>query len=207
MIVAVYVAHVDDDVLLCGGTIANLVNNGYEVHIVYANNGLILHGRPGLDVRRDAYRSAKVLGVDHIHFLNVPTMEFEKYGQLELNKRFESLELKPDLIITHSECDVNKDHKIVFESAFVQARCYGRSVSLVCCEWIGNGSRFSPNLYVDIEKTIHQKTKAMEQIKCEIRPYPHPRSLLGIKAKAMFRGTECGCKFAEAFEVKRWVIK
>lgn len=209
MIVVAYVAHVDDDVLLCGGTIARLTKSRHKVIIVYANNGINVHGRPGINLRGEAYKSAKVLGVaeSDIYFLNVPTMEFEMYGQLELNKRFEKLKLEPDLIITHCEHDVNKDHKIVFESAFVQSRCYDCSISLICCEYIGNGSRFIPSLYVDVTSTIETKLRAMSEIECELKAFPHPRSNLGIKSRAMLRGSESGVKFAEAFEVKRWIVR
>ena len=206
MKIVIYIAHVDDDVIFCGGTIAKL-SMCNEVYIVYASNGIIVHGRPGLNLREEAFRSGNILGIqkENIKFLNIPTMEFESYGQLSLNMRFEALKLEPDLIITHARNDVNKDHKIVFESALVQARSYKKPVSIISCEYIGNGGQFHLNMYVDITETMEKKIEALKQIKCELCDPPHPRSLEAIRSKAFVRGTECGCNYAEAFEVIKWI--
>lgn len=209
MEVVFYVAHVDDETLFAGGTIHKAVLAKKNVHIVYASNAIVAHGRPGNNYRQEADKIATILGVrkSNMHFLNIPTMEFEKYGQLELNKRFESLKLNPDLIVTHSEHDVNKDHKIVFESAMVQARCYQKPIALLCCEYIGNSTGFHPNFYVDITNNMYSKIKALQAIDCEMEKYPHQRSYKAVWARAMVRGSECGVKFAEAYEVKRWILK
>jgi len=208
MNIVVYVAHVDDEILYCGGTIAKFISENHQVFIVWANNGIVVHGRPGVSYRQESEKIATCLGVplSNCFFLNIPTMEFDKYGQLELNKRFESLGLKFDLIITHSEHDINEDHRIVFKSALVQARCYGRPVGLLCCEYLGGSTTFAPNLYVNIEKFMNKKLLTLEKIVCEMREFPHQRSIEAIEAKARVRGSECGCKYAEAFEVKRWLL-
>ncbi|MHC4397443.1 MAG: PIG-L deacetylase family protein [Planctomycetota bacterium] len=203
MLVVVYVAHVDDDALYMGGTIAKL-SKKHEVRIVYANNGVVVHGRKGggMDYRHEARKISTRLGVAGFHFLNIPTMEFETYGQLELNKRFEKLGYKPDLILTHSEHDINEDHRIVFKSAQIQARCTEKSVRLLCCEPLQN-----PNFFVRLsKKAFRHKIAVLKEIDCEMRNFPHPRSYTSIEALAFVRGATCGCEYAEAFEVKRWVI-
>ena len=43
---------------------------------------------------------------------------------------------------------------------------------------------FSPNVFFDISKTLNKKVKAMDAYKSELRDYPHPRSLKGIRLNA-----------------------
>ncbi len=62
---------------------------------------------------------------------------------------------------------------------------------------------FSPNVYVNIEETIELKLNALAEYRSELRTYPHPRSLEGVRLKAMQRGMEVGYNYAEAFELVR----
>jgi LmbE family N-acetylglucosaminyl deacetylase len=204
MEIVIYVAHVDDETIFAGGSIAKWTEQGHIVHIVYAGNGIVVHGRPGHDYRKHAGVIAESYGVGSYHFLNIPTMEFERYGQLELNKRFLELGLNYDCLVTHNPDDVNTDHTIVFQSARVLSRY--SSIRLLCMDSIGSVSDFSPTFFVDISDFIDKKMEAMRVIETEIHSYPHERSYLAIKAKDMYRGSQINCKFAEAFEVKKWVI-
>jgi len=56
---------------------------------------------------------------------------------------------------------------------------------------------------VNIEKYISKKQKAFSLLKSEIRKYPHPRSLEGVKILAQQRGMQSGNKYAEAFKLIR----
>jgi len=47
------------------------------------------------------------------------------------------------------------------------------------------------------------KWEAVSKYKSEIKPYPHPRSLEGIRSLAIMRGTQAGFKYAEAFHLIR----
>jgi hypothetical protein len=60
-------------------------------------------------------------------------------------------------------------------------------------------SIFIPNLYVDIRSTLELKLKAASCYDLEIRQFPHPRSIEGIKTLAKLRGMEVGLEAAEAF--------
>ena len=44
-----------------------------------------------------------------------------------------------------------------------------------------NKKNFLPNYYVNIEKNINSKIKAIKCYKKELKPYPHSRSVMGIK--------------------------
>lgn len=208
MEVLVYVAHVDDEIVGCGGTIAKLARE-HVVHVVYANTGIVFHKGPGKSLRDDAFKSGKLLGIEpnNIHFLDLPTMEFDIHGHLKLNKCIEKLGLDPDLVITHSGYDdINVDHAAVFASARVQARPLNKPRSLISFEIGSHSNWFMPNTYVDITETLLLKLGAMECIISEIRDYPHPRSKKFVIVQAMVRGVECGCKYAEAFVAERIML-
>ena len=47
------------------------------------------------------------------------------------------------------------------------------------------------------------KLKNLKIYKNEIRKAPHARSIKGVENLAKYRGSQCGKKFAEAFELLR----
>ena len=62
---------------------------------------------------------------------------------------------------------------------------------------------FIPNWYEDITNTISYKIKALKKYKTELRKWPHPRSIKGVRALAEWRGASSGYKAAEAFVLGR----
>ena len=64
---------------------------------------------------------------------------------------------------------------------------------------------FQPNFFVDIDKSFKKKILAAKAYKSEIKAWPHPRSLQGIKNLAKFRGQTVGKNLAEAFVIARLI--
>lgn len=209
MRVVLYLSHVDDDILGAGGLIPQMAEAGHEVHVVYVTDGL-LHPPKDVDNRPKAKRAAKILGLDtdNIYFLGFQNQRFDDNALIDLNKKFEDLNLEPDLIITNEKTDVNQDHRMVFESAMVVGRSINRQVGIIACEILSssewNDVSFSPNFYVDIGDTIDAKIEAMHEIDTELEEWPHPRSERGIRTKARQRGMEVGVDYAEAYRIIRW---
>jgi hypothetical protein len=67
---------------------------------------------------------------------------------------------------------------------------------------------FNPNTYITISNTdILYKCKEMvDKYSDELCEFPHPRSLLAIKALAALRGAHVHSQFAEAFVNIRRII-
>lgn len=209
MRVVLYVSHVDDEILGAGGLIPQMKAVGHHVEVVYVTDGL-LHPPKDVDNRPKAERALDILGVDesNVHFLGFPNQRFDDNALIDLNKRYEDLELDPDLIITNDRTDVNQDHWMAFESAMIVGRSIGDQVGIMTCEVLSssewNDEPFNPNFYVDISATIEQKIDAMKEIDTEIEEWPHPRSERGIRTKARQRGMEVGLDYAEAYRIVRW---
>ena len=58
---------------------------------------------------------------------------------------------------------------------------------------------FKPNVFINIETTLEKKIKALQEYKSELREFPHPRSIEGVKILAKKRGMESNFKAAEGF--------
>jgi len=145
-------------------------------------------------------------------------MQLDTIPHVELNKAIEQCiaEIKPEVVYTHHGGDVNKDHRLVFESTMVAARPIEHaSVRRILCyevpsstEWAAPtpGNTFTPNVFVDIEDVIETKIDAMKIYCSEIRKYPHPRSFENIINQAHSRGASVGLMAAESFMLIREMI-
>lgn len=217
MKVLVVAAHSDDEVLGCGGTIAKLAQ-GNDVYTLLLSEGVTSRDIPEEQkkqatnqLKTEAEDANKRLNVKKVFFENFPDNRFDTVPLLDIVKVIERYiqKIGPEAVYTHHAGDLNIDHQIVHRAVITAARPVGDySVKkimlfeiLSSTEWgrINPYNSFVPNTYVDISKTISVKLEAMRCYKSEIRKYPHPRSLEGIKLLAQKRGLEVGLKFVEAF--------
>lgn len=203
-------AHPDDEVFGCGATIARHAALGDQVYVMIVSEGVSAQYEDKakfLKLRRDAcLKAAKYLGVKKVFFEDFPDGKLDSISQLEINRSLEKIveKIKPQRIYTHHYGDLHKDHRVVFESTLVAARKKVKEV--YCYEILGNMSKgfqkyipFVPDYYVDIEKFLKKKLKALSFYHTEIRDFPNPFSEEAVESLAKFRGIESGLKAAEAF--------
>jgi LmbE family N-acetylglucosaminyl deacetylase len=122
--------------------------------------------------------------------------------------------IKPEIIYTHYENDLNLDHRLTFQAVITACRpCNENCPKEIYCfeilsstEWQVEGEKFKPNVYIDIENEIEDKIKAFKEYKSEIRNWPHSRSAEGIRILATYRGLESGKKYSEAFKLIRMIV-
>lgn len=224
MKILIIAAHPDDEVLGCGGTIKNYINKGEEVYLCVVTKAYTPDWTQEFieNRKKEVVCANKTLGIKKTFFLDLPTVKLDTVPQKKLNDLIsECIEkVRPEILYIPFEGDINKDHRLVFESSMVASRPKpGISIRKILCyetlsetEWGSSRTRemkgiFIPNLYIDIFDTLENKLKAMSCYKSELRDFPHPRSLEAIKVLAQKRGTEAGFKAAEAFILIREVIK
>lgn len=207
MKVTILAAHADDETLGAGGLIPRLIKNGHEITLVLASDGHIKARQEGLKNLSDFEKAVEFLRIHQVEYLGFEDQHFDKYPIAEIANKAAKASRDPDLIISHINSDLNKDHRIISDVAKIIGRPKNKPVSILGME-IGNTSAWnanhlSPDLYIDISDTIASKLKAFSFYLNEIRDFPYPYSLKGIEVLAQFRGMEAGCLFAEAYQVIR----
>ena len=214
----IVVAHPDDEVLGAGATIWQLTKKGHRVAVATMANHAAARANISETLLNDQEAAMKILGVNKMYAADFPNIKMNIVPHLDLVQFIESciLDWEADAIITHHPSDTNIDH--VETSKAVQAACrlFQRKEDVPALkeviymevpsstEWsLGNtGSRFVPNLYMEIENDgIEVKLNALSAYKGVMREYPHPRSEEAIKGLAAYRGAQAGCLYAEAFEL------
>jgi LmbE family N-acetylglucosaminyl deacetylase len=203
----VLIAHADDETLGAGGTILKLIEKGWIVNIVAISDGKITVRGKKQDNSKNFEEACKFLGVEKYSLLKFKDQKYDTLPISDLVNAVEKLKLQPDLIITHNQEDLNKDHRITCEVAKIIGRPKTKPISILGCEIPGssfwNGKVFQANYFVDITKHIDLKIDAFAKYHNEIQEYPHPWSKKGLKLLAQYHGMQSGFKYAEAFNVIR----
>jgi len=224
MKILVIAAHFDDEVYGCGGTIAKLVKEGHEIYACVLTDSCSSqykgHAHEMIAQKKvESEEVNNILGIQKTYTFDFPDMQLDTVPHVELNKAIEQcvIEIKPEIVYTHHGGDVNKDHRLVFESTMVAVRpMEGSSVKRVLCyevpsstEWAPPtpSNMFAPNVFVDIENVIEKKIDAIKAYNSELREYPHPRSVENVINQAHFRGASVGLKAAESFMLIREIDK
>ncbi len=222
--VLVVASHPDDEVLGCGGTLYNLKKNGAKISGLFLSDGEssrkhLKINKLILNRKKQAIKAGKIIGIKKSIFGNFPDNSMDSVPLLKIIQFIEKhiKKIKPDTIFTHFESDLNVDHQITSKAVITACRpTKNQTVKsilffeiLSSSEWnisIKNKS-FKPNYFVDISKSIKFKLKALKYYKREMRTWPHPRSIVGVKLLSKTRGGSVGLPHAEAFILGRHVEK
>ncbi|BBW92218.1 GlcNAc-PI de-N-acetylase [Pseudoalteromonas sp. PS1M3] len=218
--ILVVVAHPDDEVLGCGGTIARHTSQGDKVVLCCMTNGVSARGefREEQLKRQLAQKAAsEELGLSDVINFDFPDNQLDTVPLLTIVKSIETVIKKylPTIIYTHFAGDLNIDHYITNRAVLTASRPQkGDSVNeiysfeiLSSTEWYPSGAQlFSPQMIVDITHVYGQKVRALNCYDLELRPPPHSRSDKCIHALATLRGNTHGFEFAEAFMVERILV-
>lgn len=218
-------AHPDDEIMGCGGSVS-LISTKNDVYTLILGEGVTSRDISNDEKNKRLYllkeqsiKANKLIGVKDTLLKNYPDNKFDTVSLLDIVKTIEKQieKIKPEGIFTHHSGDLNIDHQITHRAVLTAARPIGENIvkkiltfeTLSSTEWNFQNQRniFIPNYYIDITETLDKKVDALKCYKDELRSYPHPRSLEGIKILAQKRGLEVGLKFAEAFCLIRKVKK
>ena len=218
--ILVVVAHPDDEVLGCAGTIARHVSDGDKVYVVFMSDGVT--SRTGVEsneveVRKQAAKDASnILGiVQPPRFLGFPDNRMDTVALLDIVQTLEQVinEIEPEVVYTHHSGDLNIDHKITHQAVMTACRpqpgfCVREIYSfevLSSTEWSTNNP-FIPNYFVDISDILELKISAIKAYNSELRLFPHARSIESIEALVKYRGASVGVHAAEAFRLERKIV-
>lgn len=193
------VAHPDDEVLGCGGTLAKHAeadDDVYAISIVRRN----------LDDQFEA--AAKVLGIGG-YTENFPDQKLDIVAFTDIVDIIENrAAFDYDIVYTHNPDDLNLDHAIVARAVLTAFRPHVSQAAILAFETISSTEwgvePFAPN-HFEVLTGAHMDRK-IDALNCytgEVREAPHPRNAAGVFTQAGFRGAQCGNLYAEAFRVLR----
>ena len=210
------VAHPDDEVLGCGGTLALHVDAGDSVTVAIACEGESLrYGVAAVNQADHIQNVAKVLGFSDVCCLGFADQRLDTLSLVELIAPLEELmkRIQPRVVYCQYGGDVNRDHYVLFQAALVATRPiadYPETVyafeTASSTEW-AYPRTFVPDTWVDISTTLERKLEAMARYKSEVREYPHPRSLESLRHRAAYWGNQVSVPAAEVFMTVRHVSR
>ena len=198
--------HTDDGELGCGGAIAKFIDEGKEIiYVAFSSCEKSIPSCYPKDILRiEVKKATKVLGIksENVILYNFNVREFPKYRQEILDTLIEiKNENKPDLVFTPSTYDTHQDHKTIMEETL---RAF-KKVTVLGYEQPWNNITFHTSSFIKL-KDEHIERK-IDALKCyetqKHRAYLNSDFIKGI---AHTRGTQIEEKYAEAFEVMKWVI-
>lgn len=201
-------AHFDDIELGCGGAIAKHIVRGDKVIGFVATNsqygnrfGNVL--RPSDIALYEGKKASDIIGY-HLIQGNVPTFHLE-YGET-INALIVQIieENKIDLIYTHWTHDVHHDHQNLALSTLHASRHVSR-VLMYCSNWYVSEKMFMENFYVDISETWDIKKQAIRAFESEYERVGN-KWIEYFEREALNNGLKMGVKYAEAFQVVKWLI-
>ena len=215
--ILIFSPHPDDECLGLGGTICKFIKLKYQIKVCFISGHLppLYKINAFKKTKAEAEKAMHILGVNNYNFLEIPATTINQIPTSDFNEILDNqiLKFKPNIVFIPFP-DRHIDHKLTFESAMVVTRPIKRYnfIELVACyetlsetHWNASGiePQFTPNWFVDIEKEINQKIKAMKIYKSQINNKYYSRSVEAAKSLANFRGSQNGFKYAEAFQIVR----
>lgn len=198
--------HTDDGEFGCGGTISKLIEQGNDVYYAaFSACQLSVSPEFPADILiREVKEATVVLGIKPQNLIlfdyDVRTFNYKRQEILEDIIKIRN-DIKPDIVYMPSVSDIHQDHYTI---AFEGIRAFKFS-TILCYEMPWNNFSFHTTAFQILkEHHLEVKLTALSKYKSQAnKPYANVEF---IKSLAHTRGIQVGAKFAEVFEVIRWIL-
>jgi len=204
--ILVLAPHTDDGEFGCGGSIARFIEEGKEVYYIAFSTAedSVPDGFPKNILEIEVREATKILGINPNNLI-IYKFQVRKlnYVRQEILEELVSLKSKinPDLVFIPSPNDLHQDHYTV---AMEGMRAF-KQVSILGYELPWNNITFHTQAFINLEEQhITKKIEALKAYKSQQNRYYANEDF--IRSLAITRGTQISAKYAEAFEVIRWVM-
>jgi LmbE family N-acetylglucosaminyl deacetylase len=204
--VYVLAPHTDDGELGAGGIISKLIENGADVYyFAFSTAEISIPDVFPKDIlKTEVINATEKLGIPKnnviIYNYEVRKLNYARQEILDdLIKRRKKLQ--PDLVLMPSLKDIHQDHSTIAQEGL---RAF-KNITILGYELIWNNLTFDTTSFVKLDKKyIQAKCDALKEYKSQgARDYMSEEFIFAL---AKTRGVQIGSKYAESFEVIRWVM-
>ena len=205
--VLILAPHTDDGEIGCGGTIARFIEEGRKVYYAAFSTARtsVRPEFPDNILEIEVKEATRVLGIlpEHLFIYDFPVRHFPEHRQ-EILQILVDLrrQLNPDLILVPSPHDIHQDHQVIAAEGL---RAFKRHTVLGYEEpW--NNIVFETRCFIPLEERhVERKIEALHCYHSQAhRAYLDDEFVWSL---ARTRGTQIEGRYAEAFEVLRWIMK
>lgn len=204
--VLVLAPHTDDGELGCGGTIARMRREGYDIHYVAfcSCDTNLPEGFPYGTLRAEVMKATSILGVPEgqTQVLDFPVRELNRHRQEVLDAMVAMHRaIQPGIVFCPSKDDLHQDHAVVASEAM---RAF-KTRTILGYEMPWNNISFHANCLITLgEGDVQKKIDALREYRSQQhRPYITERY---IRSHCHSRGVTVGHEYAEAFTLYRGVF-
>jgi LmbE family N-acetylglucosaminyl deacetylase len=198
--------HTDDAELGCGGTLAKYAEAGHDIHHI-AFSTLPRDRNQNKEATKvyveECQQAGRILGVNKVTILNLHMREFPQYRQFLLDRLIQERDTYvPSIVFIPSSHDIHQDHHAVYMESL---RAFKHS-TILGYELPWNNLSFPTQCFSPLtDKLMDKKLRAVFTYKSQVEHYNYFSDEF-ITSLGRTRGVQIGCKYAETFEVVRWVI-
>lgn len=199
--------HTDDGEFGCGGSIARLIQEGKDVHYVAFSTAKesVPDPWPKDILKTEVKEAAKRLGIsqDNLIIFDFKVRELSYHRQEILEELVKiKNDICPDLVFLPSSNDLHQDHSTV---SIEGIRAF-KTITILGYEIPWNNIQFQAESFIILsEENINTKLRALDAYNSQKgKSYANEEF---IRSLARTRGIQIGSRYAEAFEVIRWVMR
>ena len=204
--ILVLAPHTDDGEFGCGGTIAKFIEEGHDVYYAAfsACQQSVLPQFPSDILITEVKEATRILGIkpEKLILFDYDVRTFGYHRQEILDDLIKlRTEINPDLVFIPTITDIHQDHHTIAEEGL---RAFKFS-SILSYELPWNNFSFTTSSFIHLsEENIKTKVMALSAYQSQAhRPYSDEDF---IRSLARTRGVQIGTRYAEAFEIIRWII-
>jgi LmbE family N-acetylglucosaminyl deacetylase len=204
--ILVLAPHTDDGEFGCGGSIARFIEENKDVFYVAFSTAedSVPEGYPKNVLEIEVREATKILGINPdnliIYRFQVRKLNYVRQEILEELIKIKK-EINPNLVFIPSPNDLHQDHYTI---AMEGMRAF-KQTSILGYELPWNNITFHTQAFIKLEERhIIKKIEALRAYKSQQNRFYANDEF--VKSLAITRGTQINFKYAEAFEVIRWVM-
>ncbi len=202
--VLILAPHTDDGEFGCGGSVAKWMEEGFSVTYAAFSSCRTKapEGCPEDILEQEVRKATLTLGISDLRLYDFDVRYFSYHRQEILDIMVSlSRELNPWLVITPASTDIHQDHHVIHQES-IRAFKY---TNMLGFELPWNTPVMQTSCFSSLEER-HVDKKIESILIYRSQAFRHYYSAEFIRSLAYTRGTQMGTRYAEAFEMIRWII-